>query len=144
LLEAITLEVADLKLMQAQDQLQAHVLPLAEITLQAVTYSVDPVLQDLQLQVIADLQEAVEVQAFLMEGHLLAHQEVVEYLVEDLLLTHQEAVVFLQVEAAGIALRLGRLEPLAVLLLEAEAQAVVLAHLEAAAIIHQEAEEVIN
>ncbi len=115
--------------MQAQDQLQAHVLPLAEITLQAVTYSVDPVLQDLQLQVIADLQEAVEVQAFL---------------VEDLLLTHQEAVVFLQAEVAEIALHLGRLEPLAVLLLEAEAQAVVLAHLEAAAIIHQEAEEVIN
>ena len=104
--------------MQAQDQLQAHVLPLAEITLQAVTYSVDPVLQDLQLQVIADLQEAVEVQAFL---------------VEDLLLTHQEAVVFLQAEVAEIALHLGRLEPLAVLLLEAEAQAVVLAHLEAGA-----------
>lgn len=41
--------------MQAQDQLQAHVLPLEEVTLQAVTYSVDPVLQDLQLQVIADL-----------------------------------------------------------------------------------------
>ena len=122
--------------MQAQDQLQAHVLPLAEITLQAVIYSVDPVLQDLQLQVIADLQEAVEVQAFLVEGHLLAHQEEVEYLVEDLLLTHQEAVVFLQAEVAEIALHLGRLEPLAVLLLEAEAQAVVLAH--------QEAEEVIN
>ena len=63
---------------------------------------------------------------------------------EDLLLTHQEAVVFLQAEVAEIALHLGRLEPLAVLLLEAEAQAVVLAHLEAAAIIHQEAEEVIN